>query len=150
MGGVQSRASIQWFKYALIYIFMLGSFKLFVKYLLNGAQPAEILVFQYSGSLIAANIGSKITKQKPYANIDFTKKGIIHGIIGGFGVILIYQAIKLSTITQTTLLKTPLIHLTSTITGLFMFKEINQMTIKKWLGIGVSILIMILVLYAKI
>ncbi|MFC1627166.1 GRP family sugar transporter [Patescibacteria group bacterium] len=141
--------SKKWLQLVLIFLIMLAVFKVVVKLFLNSAQAVEVLMFQYLGAFIAGVGGVLFKKQQKLFNRKFILRGIMQGWIGSSGILLMYTAIKLTTVTQTTLLRTPLILVLKTMSGLLLFKEMKKMTKKKWLGVGVALVITFLVITAS-
>jgi len=147
---IESHYSKKWIKLAVTFLTILAVFKVITKILLNTTDNAvDLLVFQYLGAFTSTFIGVFIRKHKMYIDKKFTIKGLIQGVLAGFATLLFYTALKKTTVIQTTLLSTPLVVLLATLSGLIGFKEIKNMTRKKWLGTGVAGIIMILVLAAN-
>lgn len=136
----------KWLKLSLVYVLALAVFKVAVKVLLDGVgAAAELLFFQYLGSLAMAVVGIKIKRQPLLISKRFAIKAMFQGFFGGSSILLFYTAVKLTTVTQTTLLRAPLILIIASVSGLVGFKEIQQMTTKKWLGVAVGLVILLLV-----
>jgi len=141
--------SKQWIKLILIFVMSVAVFKVVVKIFVNSAPPVTVLFFQYFGSMTISWAGILIKKRAIWIDRQFAITGFIQGIAGSLAILFLYTALKLTTVTQTTLLRTPLIVILGTLSGLLGFKEIKNMTRKKWLGTGVAGIIMILVLAAN-
>ena len=106
-------------------------------------------MFQYAGSLTACLLGLAIKNQFKLIKRKFVFRGVAHGFIGSSGILMLYTAIKFSTVSQTTLLRTPLMLALQIFAGLVLFKEKNEMTLKKWLGVVVAFGIALIVVTAK-
>jgi len=141
--------SKQWIKLILIFVMSMAVFKVLVKIFVNTAPAVTVLFFQYFGSMTISWMGILTKKRAIWIDKQFAIKGFIQGIVGSSAILLLYTALKLATVTQTTLLRTPLIVILGTLSGLLGFKEIKHMTIKKWMGAGLALLITILVLTAN-
>lgn len=140
----------KWLQMALIYVVALALFKVTVKILLTTVgAAAEMLFFQYLGSATIAYLGVKFKKQNLFISKRFATQGLIQAITGSSSILFLYTALKLTTVTQTTLIRTPLVLLIATVSGLIGFKEAKQMTLKKWLGVGVALVIIFLVLTSE-
>lgn len=144
----KSNKSKKWLRLAIIYLGTLAIFKVIVKIFLGGAEAVEILVFQYAGSFTAATFGVLVKKQRSTLRRKFVLRGILQGWIGSSGIILLYTAIKISTVSETTLLRAPIVLLLKTVIGLLIFQEIKLMTKKKWIGVLVALLITSLVIFS--
>lgn len=146
----KSEKSKTWLKLVIFYLLSLTVFKVLVKIFLYQANAVEILVFQYLGSLTAATLGVLIKKQRASLRFKFVVRGVLQGWIASSGIILLYTAIKYSSVSQTTLLKLPLILVLKIVSGMLIFKEIQKMSLKKWLGTilaGVIALLVIITSY---
>lgn len=144
-----SKKSKQWLKLAVIFLCTLAIFKVIVKIFLNNAQAVEVLVFQYAGSFTATSLGVLLKKQRSSFRRRFVLRGVLQGWVGSSGIILLYTAVKISTVTGTTLLRTPIVLLLKTVIGLIVFKEVQLMTRKKWLGVILAGAISFLVITAN-
>jgi len=145
----KSAHSKQWIKLILIFVMCMAVFKVVVKIFVNSAPAVTVLFFQYFGSMTISWVGILTKKRAVWIDKQFAITGFIQGIAGSLAILFLYTALKLATVTQTTLLRTPLIVILGTLSGLLGFKEIKNMTRKKWLGTGVAGIIMILVLAAN-
>ena len=140
----------KWFKLSFAYLSALAVFTIIAKKFVGTADnPAAILAFQYFGSLTITGFGVLLKKQKFYLGGKFALNGLVQAAIGSFGILFFYASLKLASITQTTLIRSPLLLLLTTLIGLVGFKEAKQMTLKKWLGVGVALVIILLVLTSE-
>lgn len=140
----------RWFKLSFVYLAALGAFTLVAKKFVNSAvNPAEVLAWQYFGSLTITAFGVLVKRQKFYLGKKFAFQAMIQAVVGGFGILLFYASLKFASITQVTLIRSPLLLLLTTIIGLYGFKEAKQMTLKKWLGVAVALVIIFLVLTSE-
>ncbi|MBU1084778.1 hypothetical protein KKB06_00285 [Patescibacteria group bacterium] len=141
--------SKKWIKLILIYLIISAVFKVLVKIFVDSSQAVEVLIFQYAGSLTACLLGLMLKKQFKFFQKKFVLRGVMHGIIGSSGILILYSAIKMSTVSQTTLLRTPLMLGLQVLIGLVLFKERKEMTVKKWIGVMVVFIIAGLVITAN-
>ncbi len=130
--------SKKWIKLMSVYLLASAMFKVMTKVFLNISGVTEVLIFQYLGSLIAISLVTMLRGQKLVAGKKFALKGWLQGLIGGSGILLYYTAVAKATVTQTTLVRTPLLTLLSVLVGLILFKEARKMSRKKWLGVVVA------------
>lgn len=140
---------IRWSKLVLIVMVLLSINKLFAKYVLDHFEPIQLIMIQYWGALLVILGGNKAKKYRLYIDKKFALTGLIQGSFSSTATFLYYSGLKKSTISQVSLLQIP-IYLTLTVLfGFFIFKEIKDMTTKKWLGMGVALLMAILVVTAN-
>ena len=145
----RSIKSKKWLKLILLSLTTSAIFKVIVKTFVDSSQAVEVLMFQYAGSLTACLLGLAIKNQFKLIKRKFVFSGVAHGFIGSSGILMLYTAIKFSTVSQTTLLRTPLMLALQIFAGLVLFKEKNEMTLKKWLGVVVAFGIALIVVTAK-
>ncbi|MEA3355029.1 MAG: EamA family transporter [Patescibacteria group bacterium] len=139
----------QWSILIWIVIVWLALVKVFQKHILTNIEPIQLIAFQYWGSLLMALIGSKVRGHKLYLGKRFALTGLIQGVFTSTAVFLYFSGLKQSTVSQTTLLRMPVFLVLTTCFGLFIFKEIKEMTFKKWAGMGLAILMTVLVITAN-
>ena len=123
--------------------------KVFQKYVLVNIEPIEFALFQYLGALLIVLIGSKVRGHKLYLGKKFALIGLIQGLFTSVAGFLYFSGLKQATVSQATLLQMPVFLILTTSFGLFIFKEIKEMTFKKWVGINLAILMTILVITAN-
>ena len=127
----------------------LAAQKIFAKYFLNQVEPLQMLLFQYIGAVMVVSGGLKLKKHKFFVGKNFALTGLTQGLFTSTGVWLYYVGLQKSTISQTVLLRMPIFIILTTLAGLYVFKEVKNMTLKKWLGMGVALVIAVLVMTAN-
>lgn len=144
----QTVHSRKWLKLVSAMLVLLAFFKVITKHFLNSAEAIDILVFQYIGSFLAVSGGVLLKNQHRLIKKKFALRGFVQGLIGSSSGLMLYMGVKAATVTQTTLFRTPLVIVIKTMVGLLVFREIAKMTKKKWLGVVVALIIMLLVMVA--
>ncbi len=145
----KTKESKQWTWLMSIFIFWWGTGRVFQKYFLASVDAMQLTMLQYWGCLLAIFIATRIRK----VNLQVTKKfaitGLIHGIVASLGVLIFYFALQKTEVTRISLFRQPIFTLIATIIGLWGFKEIKIMSVKKWLGMIVALIMTGLVLMAS-
>jgi len=137
-----------WMKLILVFILSMAVFKVIVKLFVDSAPAVTVLFFQYFGSMTITLVGMLVKKRPFWINRKFAIRGLLQGAAGSIAILLLYTALRLATVTETTLIRSPLFVITASISGLWGFKEVQQMTRKKWLGAGMALVILFLVITA--
>ncbi len=127
----------------------LAIIKVFAKFFLDQVEPLQMLLLQYIGAVAVVSVGLKLKKRQFWVSKNFALTGLTQGLFTSTGVWLYYVGLQKATVTQTVLLRMPIFILLTTVVGLYGFKEIKTMTLKKWLGMGVALVIVGLVITAN-
>jgi len=135
----------EWSILAWLPILFVASSRTFLKHFLGQVEPLQIQFLQYWGSIAVVIGGLKWKKHKFYLGKTFAIRGWLQGLIAGVGLLLYYMGLQQASVTQTSLLR-QVVMLTITISaGLFVWQEIKDMSRKKWMGLAVAVVMMILV-----
>lgn len=136
--------SKKWSLLIIVIIIYLAGLNLFAKHYLNQVEPLQLLLLQYIGSVLVISFGLQVKKNKFYLGGKFALMGFLQSIFTMTGVWLYYVGLQKTTISQTTLLRMPIFLIMTTLFGLFIFREVKSMTVKKWLGVMVALVIAVL------
>ena len=139
----------KWSWYVIFFALFHAGSRLFNKYYLTNNDPVPFAMFQYSGSLLSGLMGSMIKNKQIFSGKKFALRGFIQGMFTASAIVFYYSALQKATIAQTGLLRAPLFIIMTTLIGLIVFKEVKSMSRKKWLGIGVALVITVLVITAN-
>jgi len=143
------KTSEKWTIYMTIYVIAVAGLRVLAKIFLYSVEPIQLLSLQYIGSLVIIILGIKWRQHKFYIGKKFAVLGLTQGVFNSLGILLFLSALKQSSVTQTSLLRMPLFIVLTTSAGLLGFKEIKDMTRKKWLGMLVALGITVLMLTAN-
>ncbi len=143
------KTSKKWTIYMTIYVIAVAGLRVLAKIFLYSVEPAQLLLLQYVGSLVIIILGIKWRQHKFYIGKKFAVLGLMQGLFNSLGILLFLLALKQSSVTQTSMLRMPLFIVLTTSAGLLGFKEIKDMTRKKWLGMLVALGITALMLTAN-
>jgi len=139
----------QWSTLMWIVIICLSIMRVLQKYFLNTIAPVQLLMFQYWGSLTINLLGLKWRNHKFFIGKRFAVTGLIQGLLTSTAILLYFTGLKKATLSQAGLLRLPVIMTLTILFGLFIFQEFKSMTRKKWLGIGVALVMAVLVVTAN-
>lgn len=141
--------SKKWSTLMLLVMVYSAGLNLFAKYSLDKVDPLQLLLLQYLGCVLGVSLGMKVKKHRFYLGKKFALTSLAQSGISSTGVWLYYVGLQKATISQTTLLRMPVFLLFTTFFGLYLFREVKTMSIKKWLGVGVAFLIALIVITTK-
>lgn len=130
----------KWSLLSWINIFFTGTAIVVAKFFLKTAEPLQLQFMQYWGSLTVVLLGVWWRGHKlTLPSKTITALAILRGIVPSLSILLIYMALQKVTVTQTSLLRIPLFIVITSLIGLIGFKESSKMTLKKWAGVGLAL-----------